>query len=463
MKKSELFFNVIRVPLDFAMLLLAGVVTYLFRTQIISAFRPVLFTVELPLLNYFFLVIGVSCVFIGAYAISGLYLIRPRSSMIDEFLKIVIGSSAGIMTVIVFIFLQQALFNSRFLVLGGWFFAIVCVWLGRLVLRRVERAMISRHGFGLHRAIVIGNGSIASRFAAEVAENPEGGYKVVGQLQQHDMAELERLFGQERFDEVILADPSYDQAQTAELVDFCNDHHCTFRFVPHLYETVSMSSSVEIVGGLPIIELRRTPLDGWGRVFKRIIDLICAGAGLIILSPVFLIVACIIKLDSKGPVFVSLRRISKNREFDLYKFRSMVDGAHELNPQLRRVRNDRPEAGPLWKLKDDPRVTRIGRFIRRTRLDELPQFLNVIKGDMSLVGPRPHQPDEIAHYAKHHKKLLAIKAGATGMAQISGSSDLPFEKEVALDTFYIEHWSLLLDLKIIAKTAFKMLTDKSAV
>ncbi|HVZ11025.1 MAG TPA: sugar transferase [Candidatus Paceibacterota bacterium] len=463
MKKSELFFNVIRVPLDFAMLLVAGVVTYLFRTQIISAFRPVLFTVELPLLNYFFLVVGVSCVFIGAYAISGLYLIRPRSSMIDEFLKIVIGSSAGIMTVIVFIFLQQALFNSRFLVLGGWFFAIVCVWLGRLALRRIERSLISRHGFGLHRVIVIGNGSIASRFAAEVAENPEGGYKVAGQLQKHDMAELERMFEHERFDEVILADPSYDQAQTAELVDFCNDHHCTFRFVPHLYETVSMSSSVEIVGGLPIIELRRTPLDGWGRVFKRIVDVIFAVAGLIILSPIFLVVALIIKLDSRGPVFVSLRRISKNREFDLYKFRSMVDGAHELNSQLRRVRNDRPEAGPLWKLKDDPRVTRIGRFIRRTRLDELPQFLNVIKGDMSLVGPRPHQPDEIAQYAKHHKKLLAIKAGATGMAQISGSSDLPFEKEVALDTFYIEHWSLLLDLKIIAKTAFKMLTDKSAV
>lgn len=463
MKRSELFFNVIRVPLDFAMLLAAGVVTYLFRTQIISSFRPVLFQFDLTLVQYFFIVAVVGLVFMFCYAISGLYLIRSRSSSLDEFLKIIIGSSAGIMAVIVYIFLRQELFNSRFLVLGAWFFAIVFVSIGRFIIRKIQRSLMARNGFGAHRALVIGNGNIATRIAQEIAVAPEQGYQIVAQMDEHSMSKMENLYRHHGFDEVILANPSYDHAHTAELVDFCNENHCTFRFVPHLYETLTMHSAVDIVAGLPLIELKRTPLDGWGKVFKRVADVVWASVGLVVLSPVFLIVAILVKLNSKGPVFVALKRISVNREFQLYKFRSMIDGAHGLNAYYRSVANDRPESGPLWKLRNDPRITPIGRFLRRTRIDELPQLWNVLKGDMSLVGPRPHQPDEIAQYQKHHKKLLAIKAGATGMAQVSGSSDLPFEEEVTLDSFYIEHWSLWLDMKIIFRTMFKMLNDHSAV
>jgi lipopolysaccharide/colanic/teichoic acid biosynthesis glycosyltransferase len=153
--------------------------------------------------------------------------------------------------------------------------------------------------------------------------------------------------------------------------------------------------------------------------------------------------------------------MSKNRIIDLYKFRSMIRNAERLKHMLLRY-NER-EDGPLFKLKGDPRITKVGRFIRKTRIDELPQFWNILRGDISLVGPRPHQPNEIDQYLGHHKNVLAIKAGATGLGQISGSSDLPFEKEVALDTFYIENWSLLLDLKIIAKTALKFFFDKTAV
>ena len=139
----------------------------------------------------------------------------------------------------------------------------------------------------------------------------------------------------------------------------------------------------------------------------------------------------------------------------------MVKNAEELKPSLVEL-NERKD-GPLFKMRNDPRITRVGRIIRKYRIDEIPQFWNILIGDMSLVGPRPHQPDEISKYAKHHKKVLAIKAGATGLAQVSGSSDLPFDKEVALDVFYIENWSLLLDIKIIFKTLFKVLTDRTAV
>ena len=210
-----------------------------------------------------------------------------------------------------------------------------------------------------------------------------------------------------------------------------------------------------------MVELKRTALDGWGRIVKRLVDIIGSVLGLILLSPFFLIMAIIIKSDSEGPVFYKPKRISQNKKFRLYKFRSMVKGAEAQKKKL--LQHNERKDGPLFKMKDDPRITKVGKFIRKTRIDELPQLLNVLIGQISLVGPRPHQPDEIAHYKKHHKKVLAIKSGMTGMAQVSGSSDLSFEDEVKLDTFYIENWSLFLDLKIFLKTLVVLWRDRSAV
>ena len=167
-----------------------------------------------------------------------------------------------------------------------------------------------------------------------------------------------------------------------------------------------------------------------------------------------------IKWETEGPVFVRLERVSKNRRFRLLKFRSMIKDAEQYKVTLA-VLNERTDS-PLFKMKNDPRITRVGRFIRKHRIDELPQLWNVFKSDVSLVGPRPHQPDEIERYEKRHRRVLAIKAGVSGLAQISGSSDLPFEEEVALDTFYIENWTLWQDIKIIILTVLKILRDKSA-
>jgi exopolysaccharide biosynthesis polyprenyl glycosylphosphotransferase len=407
------------------------------------------------------LVLVVALVFIIAYALTGLYLMKKKIGIGEELLKIVIGSSAGIMSVIVYIFLSQELFNSRFLVLGGWFFAILFVWLGRLLVRLLQRVSVAKFGFGVQRVLLIGDDHLAQAMNYHITTSPMSGYRIVDHWSELKVMELPSLIG--RIDEVLLASSHYEGPQIVGLVDFCHENHIVFKFVPNLYQTLTKNFDVDTVANVPVIELKRTSLDGWGRVFKRVFDMIGAGIGIIVLLPFFVIIAAIIKIDSKGPVFVALKRISKKKEFDLYKFRSMIDKAHDLNIQMRQVHNDRPESGPLWKMRNDPRITRFGKFIRRTRIDELPQLYNVLKGDMSLVGPRPHQPDEIAQYQKHHKKLLAIKAGATGLAQISGSSDIPFEKEVTLDSYYIDHWSLWLDLKIILKTAFRMLHDHSAV
>ena len=184
---------------------------------------------------------------------------------------------------------------------------------------------------------------------------------------------------------------------------------------------------------------------------KRLFDIIGAIFFLILFSPIFLIVPLLIKMDSKGPIiYKDLRVGAKRRKFYLYKFRSMIDRADELRDKLME-QNERAD-GPLFKIGHDPRITKIGKFIRKTSIDEFPNFWNVLTGKMSLVGPRPHRPEEVEKYQQHHKKLLNIKPGITGMAQVSGRSTLDFEAEVKLDTLYIETWSLWLDIIILLKT-----------
>ncbi len=460
MKKADLFFNVLRLPMDFLMLLAAGATTYILRTQILRTFRPVLFDFNLPLFKYLYLVVFVSVLFIISYSISGLYSMKTRIGITEEFFKILVSSSAAVMTIIIYIFLRQELFNSRFLILGGWFFAVLFVFLGRILVRYLQVFFVSKYDFGIHKIMIVGNDQASFGIIDDIKKNPSSGYRIIKHLLNPEIEEVRSLVGNPGVDEVILANHDYPADKIVELIDFCNENHLIFKFVPNLSQTMTTNYEVDVINGMPLIELKRTALDGWGKVIKRVIDIFSGILGLIIFLPLMGIIAFAVKWETEGPVFARLKRVSKNKEFDLLKFRGMIENAEELKPQLA-VFNERQD-GPLFKIKNDPRITTTGRFIRRYRFDEIPQFWNVLKGDMSLVGPRPHQSDEIERYKKHHKRVLAIKAGATGLAQVSGSSDLLFDQEVTLDTFYIENWSLFLDLKIILKTLVKIFTDRSA-
>ena len=443
------------------MLVLAGISTYFLRTEILSAFRPVLFEFRLPFDKYFYLVLFVSLIFVTSYAVSGLYSLKIRRGFFDELLKIIVASSAGIMIIIIYIFLRQELFDSRFLVLGGWLFAIVFVFIGRLLVSLLQKYYVTKRNFGVHNVMVIGDDDLAVSVVENINRDRSNGYRLIKHMPAPNLGVIKEAMTSSPVDEVMLTNPDYPEENVLELVDFCHENHIVFKYVPNIYKTLTANFDIDVIGGFPLIELKRTKLDGWGKVIKRTFDIFASGIGLLILTPLYVVVALAVKADSKGPVLVRLKRISRNEEFHLFKFRSMVENAEELKASLAMF-NERKD-GPLFKMKDDPRVTRVGRFIRKYRIDELPQFWNVLNGDISLVGPRPHQPDEISRYQKHHKKVLAIKAGATGLAQTSGSSDLPFEQEVVLDTLYVENWSLWLDLKIILKTVFKIFTDRSAV
>jgi exopolysaccharide biosynthesis polyprenyl glycosylphosphotransferase len=270
-----------------------------------------------------------------------------------------------------------------------------------------------------------------------------------------------RLLTIHAVDEVWQTDPTLPKQQSLAVLEACTESSIGFQYAADLFATETGHVTISDIAGIPMIEIRRTTLDGWGRILKRALDLV--GASLIFLLMLIpgLLVALAIKLDSAGPIFIRLERVGQGqRRFYLWKFRSMIKDAHAMKAQLM-AQNERGD-GPLFKMERDPRITRVGRFIRKTSLDEFPQLFNVFAGSMSLVGPRPHEPEEVARYDKHHKKLLTIKPGMTGMAQVSGRSNLSFEEEVRLDTFYIEHWSLGLDFQILLRTPLAVINTKTA-
>lgn len=195
-------------------------------------------------------------------------------------------------------------------------------------------------------------------------------------------------------------------------------------------------------------------------VWKRTTDIIGSSIGLLCITPFFPFIALAIRVDSRGKILVQLERVSGGRIIRVYKFRSMVKDAHKMKPNLMEL-NERD--GYFFKMRNDPRVTRVGRLLRRFRLDEFPQLINVLKGELALVGPRPHEPEEVVHYPDEYKSLLLMRAGVTGLSQVNGASSLPFIRELELDKFYSENISPVMDLKILGKTAAIFLFDPTAV
>jgi exopolysaccharide biosynthesis polyprenyl glycosylphosphotransferase len=232
------------------------------------------------------------------------------------------------------------------------------------------------------------------------------------------------------------------------------------RIVPDLFEMVSVRAHVEDFWGVPLIGLRDPVITGFDRVFKRAFDLVVASLLLVLLSPVMLLIALAIKMESDGPALFKQERVGENgRLFSIYKFRTMIQGADKLIPKLE---EQGIYANGVYKVKDDPRVTRVGRVLRRMSLDELPQLFNVLKGEMSLVGPRPEQPWIVERYESWQRKRLSVMPGMTGWWQVNGRSDRPLYLNTELDLYYIQNYSPILDIKILWKTIWVVLKGKGA-
>jgi exopolysaccharide biosynthesis polyprenyl glycosylphosphotransferase len=367
--------------------------------------------------------------------------------------------------VVLGIFFTRTTFFSRLIILYAYLLTLVFVRVGRVLLRLLQRRFFDA-GIGVYRLMVVGTGNLAESVVKEIQRSREFGYRLVHIAGKADLPKLHQLIQEHAVDEILLVDPSLTTAELSDLVALTEEERVTFKQVPNLFEIKAMQVNVGTLAGIPLVEFRKTPLDGWGRIIKRLTDIVLATAAAIILSPLLFVIALLIRLDSPGPVIYRNKRVGPNGLFAAYKFRSMYlqystgeeyggQAAEEYEDTLIATKSTR--VGPIFKIKDDPRRTRIGRLLERTSLDELPQFFNVIKGDMSLIGPRPHMPKEVAKYEASYKKLLHVKPGVTGLAQISGRSDLSTDEEVRLDTFYVENWTPLMDIMILLKTPLAVL------
>lgn len=458
-RRLDLTFAALLVPLDYLALLAAGWLAYTVRFHQLVGVLPIVAT--LPAMTYFRLLFLVAVGWIVVLAIVGTY--RLRQPMSAELGRIFVGASVGVLLLIVLIFFQREFFASRFIIIASWVFAVLILWLVHICVRGVQRLLL-RQGIGVRNVVLFGHDATAEAMMRMFRSHPSMGYRIVNawaDVTLDTLAAFDTVLAGGTVDDVIQSDANLSRAQTLQLLDRCAQHGVVFKYAADVFDTHVGNVTFMDLAGVPMIEIKRTPLDGWGRILKRVVDVLGSAVLIIILFIPGLIMALIIKADSAGPIFFQADRVGQGqKKFRLWKFRSMISNAHAMKERLRE-QNERAD-GPLFKMHNDPRITRIGRWIRKTSIDEFPQLFNVLLGDMSLVGPRPHEPEEVARYDVSHKKLLTIKPGMTGMAQVSGRSNLTFEDEVRLDTYYIEHWSLGLDMTILVRTPMAILKTDSA-
>ena len=465
MRRLDLSFAALLLPLDFFALLSAAVSAYALRfSPYFTGIRPII--TEIPFPQYVASATGFALLWMSLFALAGLYSIRPRRAW-NTLGRIFVSCLAGIMLVIAIVFFSRALDTSRFVIAAVFGFAVVYVSVGRLALRAFRRALF-RSRIGHEQIVLIGTSRAAIDIAALYKQHPELGWTIVKQFKNwnNETKEILReLASEQKIDTVFLAEPELDKSEALDIIAVAEEYHINFRYLADLFSATFTNVEMDTFGGIPVISVKRTKLDGWGRIFKRLFDVIVSTLLLILASPIMLMTAIAIKLDSRGKILFSsekgepVTRVGEHGKlFHYFKFRSMHPDVHALRYQELTELNTRK--GPLVKLKDDPRVTRVGRFIRKWSIDELPEFFLVLLGRMSLVGPRPHYPEEVARYETHQRRVLAIKPGITGLTQTSGRSHLDFDDEVRLDAWYIENWSPWLDLYILLKTPGAVLFNK---
>lgn len=461
-KKSELFFSVLLIPLDAIMIFAGFIVAYFWRTS--WGLVPVKGSIW-EFEHYLTFCLYLLPLWIIIFALEGLYSIKKIRQGLAEATSIFMGVSAGVTVVVIWLFFSKTDFFSRLIVLYIWIVCVVFMILGRLAIRMLK-SFLYRFNIGVKRVLMIGWDNQIEHIAGKINANKGLGYKMLGYLFDHKKdtnfkylgkeEDLDNIVKQEHPDEVILSDTNVSDEKMAEILSFCNENKIVFKVIPNAFEMKASNITATTMEEIPVLVYSRTPLAGWGRVTKRLIDLIGSTIGLIVTSPIFLLIAIAIKIDSKGPVFFRQLRVGNSGNFMFYKFRSMKIGADKEHEKYIQ------KYGNMFKLKDDPRTTKVGRFIRKTSLDELAQLINVFLGQMSLVGPRPPMVEEVNLYTKFQKQRLGIKPGITGLWQVSGRSDISFDEWVSLDVFYIENWSLWMDIKILLRTIWVVFAGKGA-
>lgn len=466
---SSLIYSLCLVVGDFVALVAAFVVAYVVRVKFALGIDPAPIVSNGRLFLSVFL--AVLPFWILIFAFLGLYNHNIYEKRFKELGRLFVGSFFGLLLVIFWDFLSvEPVFPARLVPIYGFVFAFVFLVVFRNI-ARVVRVQLFKRNAGLTRVLLVGNTAMTLELLDWLANSRLSGYKVVG------VVGSKRAVGNHRtvplyhsFDDftdtykgelhgIIQTELYADEAKNAKILTAAQENHISYRFVPGNTELFVGNIEVELFrSSVPVITVHQTALFGWGRIVKRLSDILLGGSALLLASPLLLIIAFIQKLNEpRAPILFKPERLGRfGGRVRIYKFRSMYKEYNDMSPEEGFTKMGRPDLIKPYrdggdKIENDPRITPLGKFLRRTSLDELPQLINIVRGDISLVGPRALDPFELD---KHPKKnlILAVKTGLTGLAQVSGLRDISFEERRKLDLYYVQHWSIWLDLTILIKT-----------
>ena len=449
----------ILVVFDFLVFSLSFMAAYSFRffTVMFEWFPPPKPPYIPEWMPYMILSAGIGILGIAVYERFGIY---DRRVGLDRQVR---PGSLILATLVSYIFIMAILFNyrgisySRLTIALAVPFSCFAVILAHALLKQTQFLMIQK-GIVFYKTVLIGPEWRCLEVVKKLQEHHGSQYQILGYVNTDEsrksgnallpqlatVPQLPALFQSHTIDHAIIAMPPKDHREILPIIHQCATHKIPYQVIPDLFDLLSQRVRVEEIDAIPPIMFGETPLYGAGQAIKRIMDMIVSSTALVLTSPLIFLLAVLIKLDTRGSVFYVQERVGNDgRKFNIFKFRSMIDQAEK-------------DTGPMWATNNDPRTTRIGRFLRRYNLDELPQFLNVLRGEMSLVGPRPERPffvnkfkEEIPLYMRRHM----VKTGITGWAQVNGlRGDTSVEERTEYDLYYVRNWSILFDLKIIWKT-----------
>jgi len=448
---------------DSLLVFVASVLAYVAR-YVFQWFIGVEPASDLAFSAYIPAVLGLMLLLPLAFHWSKVYPYRRGQGRLEEIYAIATTTTACVVVVIAVSLLFQSQLDSRLMFLYIAIFATALLGVSRFVITLLLN-YLRKYDVGVERILLVGAGDVGRMVMRNIVARPELGYKLVGFVDDNpitgntDIGNFPALGAVENIDSVlanedvqrlIICLPWQSHRTTQRLLRLCAANGVIAQVVPDLFQITKNQMVVEQLNGIPLISVSDVSIEGWNLLTKRIIDVLLVSITFFFGWPIGLLIAILIRLDSAGSIIYWQTRVGKNgKEFRCYKFRSMVDGADAMREDLKETNE---ATGPLFKMKDDPRLTTVGRILRRYSLDELPQLYNVVRGDMSLIGPRPNRPEEVAQFSEWHKKRMSASPGMTGLAQVSGRSDLTFDETVLLDIYYVENWTILLDINIILRS-----------
>jgi exopolysaccharide biosynthesis polyprenyl glycosylphosphotransferase len=468
---TSLAYNVCLIIGDFLALVFAFVVAYILRVTLSTV--PISDNVQAVV--YISIVATILPFWIIIFAFLGLYNAKIHENRFSEFGRLLVGSFIGVLLVIAYSYLANiSIFPARLVTVYGFVLAFVFVVLFRTIARGIRKDLFT-YGIGINNVLIIGDTKLTHELVHILSDTKRLGYRVRGIVggNNHPFDKSLRHMVFPTFEEaiqkirprphtIVQTELYASSVKNNEILVYAQEHHIDYRFVPGNSELFVGNIEVELFQSIPVIAVNQTALTGWGRVVKRITDVILSFIAIIITSPIWLATALLLLISRNGSIFFRQTRLTRhNKEFKVYKFRSQYAKFDGTTPEEAFAKIGKPELAEQYRangdyLDKDPRVTPIGRFIRRTSIDELPQLFNVFKGDISLVGPRALIPQELAVYKKRHA-ILSVKSGLTGLAQVSGRRNISFDERRKLDLYYVQNWSFWNDIVIMVRTVWTVL------